>query len=126
MLKDKLRELRECNRLKQKDMARILNITTSCYSNYEQGTREPSIEILKKICDYYDIDLDALLDYKKPSDRMDTRIINNITHNNGTINNISGNNGIINSGNISSNNGIINTGNNIHHNFTGNKNDTNF
>ena len=114
MLKDKLRELRECNQLKQKDMARILNITTSCYSNYEQGTREPSIEILKKICDYYDIDLDVLLNYKKPSDRMGKKnnygIVNNISHNSGTINN------------ISSNNGIINTGNTFHNNFVGNNN----
>ena len=52
----------------QKDLAKYLNITTSAYGYYEQGKRNPDIEILRKLADYFDVSTDYLLgrtNYKK-------------------------------------------------------------
>lgn len=92
MLKDILRELREGEGKKQKDIAKILGVSTSCYSNYEQGTREPSINILKAICDLYNIEMDYLLEYKRPSERNQLNFNNSFNNNNGSININSSNN----------------------------------
>lgn len=50
--RSKLVKLRKEKGLTQEQMARLLNIGRSCYSNYENGYREPSFENiveLKKI-----------------------------------------------------------------------------
>jgi transcriptional regulator with XRE-family HTH domain len=61
MLSDRLRQLREENNLLQKDIASMLNITTSAYGYYEQGKREPNTEALQKLADYYNVSIDYLL-----------------------------------------------------------------
>lgn len=60
-MNEKLKQLRKEKNVTQKMVAKSLGITLSAYSNYEQGIREPSIEILKKICRYYDVSADYLL-----------------------------------------------------------------
>lgn len=55
-----LKELRKENGLKQKEIAEKIQITERTYSNYETGKREPDIETLIKIADYYKISLDLL------------------------------------------------------------------
>ena len=57
----KLKELRLEKGLSQKVIAKALGITLSAYSNYEQGIRTPSIETIKKICEYYKVSSDYLL-----------------------------------------------------------------
>lgn len=44
-----------------KEVAKEIGISLSAYSNYEQGIREPSYDILKKICDYFEVTADYLL-----------------------------------------------------------------
>lgn len=44
-----------------KDVATALEMTVSAYAHYEQGRREPSIEVLRKICDYFDVSADYLI-----------------------------------------------------------------
>lgn len=56
-----LRKLRKRNKKTQKEIAEALNITSRAYGNYETGIREPSIDILIKIADYYEISLDILV-----------------------------------------------------------------
>ena len=34
----------------QQETATAVGITRACYAHYEQGVREPSLELLKKIC----------------------------------------------------------------------------
>lgn len=58
---EKLRELRKEKGKTLKEVAGEIGVTLSAYSNYEQGIRQPSYEILKKICDYYDVTSDYLL-----------------------------------------------------------------
>ena len=61
-MKEKLKELRLVEDKKQREVAETLGITESAYSNYEQGIRQPSYDILKKICKYYKVSADYLLD----------------------------------------------------------------
>lgn len=57
----RLKELRIERGLKLKEVAEQLNVTIRSISRYEDGTREPSIEILIKLCDLYDVSADYLI-----------------------------------------------------------------
>lgn len=58
-----LKQLRKSKNLLQKDMAQILGVERTTYVKYENGTSEPSNEILKKLADYFEVSTDYLLDY---------------------------------------------------------------
>lgn len=58
---EKLKQLRNGMNLSQKQIAEKLGITRSAYANYEQGTREPDFETLKKICFLFDCTSDYLI-----------------------------------------------------------------
>jgi len=45
-----------------KEIAEEIGVSISAYSNYEQGLRQPSYDILKKICLCFDVSADYLLD----------------------------------------------------------------
>ena len=60
-MNERLKQLRLEKGVKQEEVARIIGITKSAYSNYEQGIREPSFEILIKLCKYFDVTADYLL-----------------------------------------------------------------
>ena len=53
MLPETLKELREERGMKQAQIAIILGVKQNTYSNWENGTRNPSLEMLVKIADYY-------------------------------------------------------------------------
>ena len=61
-----IKRIRKNKKLSQKDMAKILNIPCSTYSNYENNNREPSAELLKKIAQVLDVDLSNLLSVNIP------------------------------------------------------------
>ena len=65
MLKDKLKYLRERKGINQKEIADYLNLTIAAYSHYEKGRREPSIDIIRKICKFYNISADDLLEIEQ-------------------------------------------------------------
>jgi len=58
---EKLKKLRKAKGATLKQAADEIGVSLSAYSNYEQGIREPSYEILKKICIYYGVSADYLL-----------------------------------------------------------------
>jgi len=60
-MNERLKSIRKSKNLTQKEVAENLGITLSAYSNYEQGIREPSINIIIKICKYYNVTADYLL-----------------------------------------------------------------
>lgn len=60
-MKDKLKLLRRQMGVSQKDVAKAIGVSPSAYSNYEQGIREPSIQILANICKYYDVSSDYMI-----------------------------------------------------------------
>ena len=57
----RLVELRKKNNLTQEELAKSLNITRTCYANYEQERVVPGIEVLKDVADYYNVSLDYLV-----------------------------------------------------------------
>ena len=62
MFNDKIRYLRKHQELTQAEVADGINILQSTYSNYEQGTREPNLETLKKLANFFDVSIDYLLE----------------------------------------------------------------
>lgn len=57
-----LREIREDNDIKQKDIAKYLNVSQNTYSQYETGVISLTAEVLTKLSDYYNVSIDYLLD----------------------------------------------------------------
>ena len=52
----RLKDLREDNDLKQKEIAAFLGIDQRVYSNYETGKREIPVHLLLKLAEYYHTD----------------------------------------------------------------------
>lgn len=68
----RLRDLREDKDLTQGDMAKILGVTQTTYSRYENDVLEPSIGILKDLALFYNTSIDYLIgltNEKKPYPR---------------------------------------------------------
>lgn len=57
-----LRGIREDKDIKQKDIAKYLNVSQNTYSQYETGVISLTAEVLIKIADFYDVSIDYLLD----------------------------------------------------------------
>ena len=60
----KLKELRKQKNLTQTEIAKILNMAQTTYAGYELGQREPTIDTLKKIADFYNVSLDYLCEHE--------------------------------------------------------------
>jgi len=56
----KLRELRESHKLRQEDIAKIINVQRNTYNQYENNKRRIDIDNLGLLADYYKISLDKL------------------------------------------------------------------
>ena len=61
----KLRELREDRDLTQQDIADVLWCKQNTYQQYESGKRQMPVEVLKKLCLYYGVSADYILDLPK-------------------------------------------------------------
>lgn len=61
MISYRLKQLREEKKLYQKDIAKLLNISTSAYGFYEQGIREPSNETISFLANLFNVSTDYLL-----------------------------------------------------------------
>ena len=57
----RLNELRLSKSLKIKDIALEIGLSPMAYNQYEWGDREPSIDVLNKLCDYFDVSSDYLI-----------------------------------------------------------------
>lgn len=66
----RLKDLREDNDLKQKQLAEYLNIKQNTYSQYENGKREIPIETLWKLADFYNTSVDYIIGRTDNSTRI--------------------------------------------------------
>ena len=69
---NRLKELRDDRDIKQKDIAKIINISQTGYSKYEVETNDIPTEVLKKLAIFYDTSIDYLLyltDVRQPYPR---------------------------------------------------------
>lgn len=58
---ERLKATRQEQKLTQKNLAEYLKIQERAYQNYEYGNREPSLDTLIKIADYFNVSLDYLV-----------------------------------------------------------------
>lgn len=58
MLGLKLKYLRKKARLKQSDLAKIIGVSRSQVSHYEQNVGYPSYDVLNKICTFFNVPFD--------------------------------------------------------------------
>ena len=61
----KLADLRKQKGISQEQLASDLNISQSSISNYESGLTKPDTEILKKICDYFNVPITYMFSDEK-------------------------------------------------------------
>lgn len=57
----KMKDLRKERGIPQKEMAKKLGLAVSTYSNYENGYREPPLDIIESFCNLLNITLEELL-----------------------------------------------------------------
>lgn len=57
----RLRELRDARDLRQEDVANVVGVTPEAIGMYEHNKREPKAEILTRLADFFDVNLDYLL-----------------------------------------------------------------
>lgn len=61
MYQNRLRDLREDRDLKQKDLADLLKVHQTTYSDYELGRLNIPISVLHTMADFYGVSVDYLL-----------------------------------------------------------------
>ena len=60
-----LKEIRKSKGLTQKQVADSIGCSTVVYSRYETGDRQPSIDVLIKLAEQFDITVDQLIGNKQ-------------------------------------------------------------
>ena len=73
---ERMRNLREDKDLKQKDIAKMLNVAQTTYSDYENGKINMPTSILIKLAELYNTSIDYLLgmtDNPRPYERSNRR-----------------------------------------------------
>ncbi len=61
ILAKRLKQCREDQRLTQREVAVLCDITEKTYQNYELMTREPKVEILLKLANVFHVSIDYLV-----------------------------------------------------------------
>ena len=61
ILADGLKKCRNNINKTQREVADELDISEVSYQNYELGRREPKVETLNKLADYFDVSVDYLM-----------------------------------------------------------------
>ncbi|MBQ6894177.1 MAG: helix-turn-helix transcriptional regulator [Clostridia bacterium] len=56
-----LKNIRKAKKLNQLKVAMDLNISREALSHYENGKREPSLDMLNKLSKYYNVSIDYLI-----------------------------------------------------------------
>lgn len=59
---ENLKKLRKSRALTQAEMAKTLGIARTTYTQYETGASEPDLKMLSKIGDFFQVDMNYLLD----------------------------------------------------------------
>ena len=55
-----LKQLRKKRGIPQSALAKVLHVSRSCVANYEKGDRQPDIEVVRKLADYFGVTIDFL------------------------------------------------------------------
>lgn len=79
-LGEKIRELRKKNGLSQEQLAKTLNVSRQAVQKWEKDINEPSIDTIKFIASYFQVDYEFLLN-GEGSDSLSKNTISSIKHN---------------------------------------------
>ena len=60
-----LKEIRKRRNLNQQKVAMDLNISREALSHYENGKREPSLDMLNRMSTYFNVSIDYLINGKE-------------------------------------------------------------
>jgi transcriptional regulator with XRE-family HTH domain len=69
-LPSRLKQLRWAQNIRQRDLEIALNLRPGAISQYERGLREPGIDMLLAIADYFEVSVDDLLGRRQRSVRV--------------------------------------------------------
>ena len=58
---DRIIQLKNERRLLQKDIASSVGLSLRAYQYYEKGQKEPTLSVLLRLADYFDVSLDYLV-----------------------------------------------------------------
>lgn len=76
-IKDRIIELRLSKGMTQGELAKELGLSPSSIGMYEQGRRKPSFELLEKISDYFNVDMDYLMGRSEIKNKYQLELENN-------------------------------------------------
>lgn len=60
----RLKQLRTIRKVTQKELADYLHVSQNAVFNWENGKREPSIDVIKKIADYFGVSYSSMMGWK--------------------------------------------------------------
>lgn len=58
---DRIIQLKKERKLLQKDIASSVGLSLRAYQYYEKGKKEPTLSVLLRLADYFDVSLDYLV-----------------------------------------------------------------
>ncbi len=73
----RLKSLRKEKNLSQKELANLINMSQTGYSQYEREARKISLETLKNLASFYNVSVDYLLELTDIKDKYEESKINN-------------------------------------------------
>lgn len=68
----KIKELRQKKGINQAELAKVFGVSQQTISSYEKGIREPDIETLNNLSDFFNVSLDYLLGKTNIPDTVET------------------------------------------------------
>ena len=74
----RLKELRQSRSLYQKDLASLLGIDRTTYVKYENESSEPPLDSLIKLCKFYSVSMDYLLDIPDSVDAQPQEVYSDV------------------------------------------------
>ncbi len=61
---EKIKRIRKWKGMTQQEVADKLRVSRSCVANYENGSREPDLAIVRKLAEFYDVRVEDLMGNK--------------------------------------------------------------
>ena len=71
---NRIKELRQANKVRQADLAKAINVSQATMSEYETGKYEPDIPTLKRIADYFGVSVDYIVGGERIAQKRGVRI----------------------------------------------------
>lgn len=78
MIGDKIKELRKARMLTQAQMAEQTGININTLASYERNIREPSIDVISILCEYFKVSADYLLGLSPYQDKAHSKTIDSL------------------------------------------------